>query len=238
MTASPDRSYAAQQAELLAQIADQARMFGPHLGRDYWHPHVLSAMAAVQRHHHVPAAWMRLAYADAPLPVDGGTTTSQPLVVALMTDLLDVLNTHHVLEIGTGLGYATAVLARLSAKVATIEVDPALAQEARRRLLASGVENVTYGIGDGHLGWPEIGSVDRIVVTGATDIIPKAWLNQLRPGGRLVVPTGLPGAQHLMIVKKDADGHLQSTNLMPVRFAALRKSAQGHVGPLKQEHLI
>jgi protein-L-isoaspartate(D-aspartate) O-methyltransferase len=236
VTASPNRSYAAQQAELLAQIAAQARTFGPHLGRDYWRPHVLTAMAAVPRHRHVPAAWLRLAYADAPLPVDGGTTTSQPLVVALMTDLLDVADTHHVLEIGTGLGYATAVLGRLCAKVATIEIDPALAGQARERLLASGIDNVTYGVGDGHLGWPEIGAVDRIVVAGATDIIPEIWLRQLRPGGRLVVPAGLPGAQRLMVFNKDADGHLRSKDLMPVRFASLSKAADAHVGPLNREH--
>lgn len=212
-------------------------MFGPHLGRDYWRPHVLTAMAAVPRHRHVPAAWLRLAYADAPLPVDGGTTTSQPLVVALLTDLLDVADTHHVLEIGTGLGYTTAVLARMSARVTTIEIDPALAAEARARLLTSGVTNVTYGTGDGHIGWPEIGTVDRIVVTGATDIVPETWLHQLRPGGRLLVPAGLPGTQRLMAFDKDADGHLRSTDLMPVRFASLSKAAQAHVGPLNREHL-
>lgn len=212
-------------------------MFGPHLGRDYWRPHVLTAMAAVPRHRHVPAAWMRLAYADAPLPVDGGTTTSQPLVVALMTDLLDVANTHHVLEIGTGLGYTTAILARLGARVATLEIDPALAKEARERLVASGVENVTYGVGDGHLGWPEPGTFDRIVVTGATDIIPQTWLHQLRPGGRLVVPAGLPGEQRLMIFNKDASGHLHSTDLMPVRFAPLTRVDKARVRPLNREHL-
>lgn len=237
MTASTDRSYAAQQAELLAQIAADIRTLGPHLGRDYLRPHVLTAMAAVPRHRHVPEAWMKLAYADAPLPVHGGTTTSQPLLVALMTDLLNVDAHHHVLEIGTGLGYNTAVLARLSASVATIEIDPSLALEAQRRLASSAVDNVIFGVGDGHLGWPALGLVDRIVVTGATDIIAERWLHQLRPGGRLVVPAGLPGAQRLMVLDKDADGHLRSTDLMPVRFAPLRKSHDDKVRPLTREQL-
>ena len=180
---------------------------------------------------------MKLAYADAPLPVDGGTTTSQPLVVALMTDLLDVDKTHQVLEIGTGLGYNTAVLARLSATVTTIEVDPHLAAEARRRLESGAVDNVTYGVGDGHLGWPERGLFDRIVVTGATDLVSEIWLHQLRPGGRLVVPTGLPGAQHLMLFDKDLDGHLCSTELMSTRFASLIKTGESDVQPLSWSEL-
>ena len=123
-----------------------------------------------------------------------------------------------------------AVLARLGAHVVTIEIDQSLAEEARDRLAP--LRNITFGIGDGHLGWPDLGLFDRIVVTGGTEIIPEALLHQLQPGGRLVVPAGLPRAQRLMLVDRSLDSHLHATELMPVRFAPLVELDDASVEPL------
>lgn len=206
---------------MLEDLALKGRSFGAGLGRDHFCPAVLAAIASVPRHQHVPNALTGLAYADTPLPIGFGLTATEPLIVALMTDALDVQADHRVLEVGSGLGYQSAVLACLGADVFSVEIVPTLAREAHARGRARGLHNVTFGIGDGRRGWPLFAPYDRIVVTAAAELIPRTLLHQLAPGGRMVLPAGLPDAQALWVVDKDRRGHLSSRQIVRGRFAPL-----------------
>lgn len=216
-----DRRLAAQCADLLQQLADTATSLDRSLGRDYLHPQVLAAMSTVPRHAYLPESVRALAYCDTALPIGWGKTAAQPFVVALMTDLLDLKPQHTVLEIGTGLGYQTAVLARLARRVHSVEIVDSLAAEAASNLAARGIRNATVGVGDGRRGWLTHAPFDRILVTAAPRIIPRGLLLQLAVGGRMVIPAGLPGSQRLLVVRKDADAHLHTQEIMPVSFAPL-----------------
>ena len=141
-----------------------------------------------------------------------------------MTDLLDIQPGENVLEIGTGFGYHAAILAELAKTVFTVEIHVALAQDARRRLGALGYDNVRFKIGDGALGWPEHAPFDRILVTAAPGLLPAALIQQLRPGGRMVVPAGLPDDQQLLIVDKDAKGRIETREVLQVVFSPLINS--------------
>lgn len=183
---------------------------------------VLAAMERVPRDQFVPEDHRRLAFSDCPLPIDAGQTISQPYMVAAMTELLRLEPNHRVLEIGTGSGYQTAVLAELVTAVYTVEIVPSLAAGACELLQRMGYKNIHYRLGNGHLGWPEHGPYDAIIVTAAPARTPPALLEQLRPGGRMVIPVGPRNeVQSLRLIACDAQGQPSSRDLMDVRFVPL-----------------
>ena len=195
---------------------------GRYLNQRALDPAVLAAMAEVPRHAFVPAASQSAAYRDIPLPIGHGQTISQPYIVALMTDLLRLAKNHRVLEIGTGSGYQAAILARLAAEVYTIEIIPALGEQATERLRQLGFGNVRTRIGDGYYGWEEEAPFDAIVVTAAASHIPPPLIKQLKPGGRMVIPVGSRFmVQQLVVVEKDQAGGLTTRQILPVRFVPL-----------------
>lgn len=187
---------------------------------------VLAAVERVPRERFVPAELRHVAEADAPLPIGSGQTISQPFVVAYMTAALRLSGEERVLEVGTGSGYQTAILARLARQVYTVEILPELAAAARERLRALGVENVQFREGDGGLGWPEEAPFDRILVTAAAPEVPPALLAQLGAGGRLLLPVGpARGEQRLELHRRAEDGRLEREVLADVRFVPLRGAA-------------
>ena len=194
------------------------------IDRDRLDRRVLAAMAEVPRHDFVPRELQHLAYEDSPIPIGCDKTVSQPFMVALMTDLLDVQPGATVLEIGTGFGYHAAILAGLAEAVFTVEIHEELAREARVRLEALGYDNIEFKIGDGAQGWPEHAPFDRILVAAAPGLLPAALIQQLRPGGRMVVPAGLPDDQQLLVVDKDADGRIKTREVLQVVFSPLINS--------------
>jgi protein-L-isoaspartate(D-aspartate) O-methyltransferase len=182
----------------------------------------LAAMRVVPRHEFVPADQRPRAYADIPLPIGHDQTISQPAVVAFMTQVISPRPGLRVLEVGTGSGYQAAVLAETGARVWTIEIFRALADEARARLQRLGYGRVQVRHGDGYAGWPEVAPFDAIVVTAGADSIPPPLVRQLAPGGRLVMPVGDPWAdQRLVLLLKDSSGRVASRDLLPVRFVPL-----------------
>lgn len=181
-------------------------------------PAVLNAMRTVKRHEFVPADQLKFAYEDRPLPIGYGQTISQPYIVAYMTELVRPDSTHRVLEVGTGSGYQAAVLAEIVDHVYTIEIIPELASTARDRLAALGYDNVTVRQADGYFGWEDEAPFDAIVVTAASEHIPPPLIQQLRDGGRMIIPVGTPfRTQTLMLVTKEGD-EIQTRSLVPVRF--------------------
>ena len=183
---------------------------------------VLKAVRDVPRHEFVSARYRRLAYADQPLPIEAGQTISQPYIVAAMTEAVRPQPDDVVLEVGTGSGYQAAVLSGLVRHVYTIEIVNELAEAADAKLSSLGYDNVTVKAGDGYLGWPEHAPFDAIVVTAAPDHVPQPLLDQLKPGGRLVIPVGPTSrTQELRLLEKDAGGNLRDEVLMPVRFVPL-----------------
>lgn len=210
-------AYAAERADMVErQIADRGV-------RDQ---RVLSAMRKVPRHEFVPAAEKRHAYRDSPLPIGEGQTISQPYIVALMTELAEPDESDRVLEIGTGSGYQAAVLAEIVEHVYTIEIEPVLAQQARQVLEKLGYRNVTVRAGDGYAGWAEHAPFDIIIITAAPDHVPQPLIDQLEPGGRMVVPVGpILATQQLRVLEKDSTGKVTSKVVAPVRFVPLRRNS-------------
>ncbi len=202
-------------------IAIHADLSSEQVGKEELDDGVMAAMQQVPRHLFVPEPLALYAYHDMPLPIGFEKTISQPFIVAVMTDLLAPQPAHVVLEVGTGLGYQAAILGRIDRHVWTVEVVEELATEAEARLGALGVSNVGIRIGDGSRGWAEHAPFDRIMVTAAAELIPPALLQQLKPGGRMVLPTGLPEDQKLTVVDKDTSGRTHLRELMPVRFSKL-----------------
>jgi protein-L-isoaspartate(D-aspartate) O-methyltransferase len=189
---------------------------------------VLQAMAKVPRHEFVPKEERADAYRDGPLPIGHGQTISQPYIVALMTAEAKPRPEHRVLEIGTGSGYQAAVLAELVKEVYTIELVPALAEQAEDRLKRLGYRNVHTRIGDGYKGWPEAAPFDAVVVTCGADHVPEPLFEQLKPGGVLVIPVGkTPAEQSLLAITKDAGGGRTTRDLGPVRFVPFRRAGDG-----------
>ena len=187
----------------------------------------LAAMRSVPRHEFVPPDQRPYAYLDTPLPIGHGQTISQPVVVGYMTQLTRPRPGMRVLEVGTGSGYQAAVLARTGAKVWSIEIFGALAEEAEARLRRLGFDGVTVRHGDGYAGWAEQAPFDAIVVTAGADSIPPALVEQLAPGGRLVMPVGDPRVdQQLVLLEKDATGRVASSRLLPVRFVPLLRGVR------------
>lgn len=185
-------------------------------------PRVLEAMERVPRDRFVPDSYKNLAFSDCPLPLLLGQTISQPYMVAAMTEMLNISRESKVLEIGTGSGYQTAVLAEICAEIYTVEVLESLGKEAERLLSDLGYRHIHYKIGDGHQGWEEHGPYDAVIVTAAPEQVPPKLENQLKPGGRLVIPVG-PTAecQELRLIEKGTDGLLSSRTVMAVRFVPL-----------------
>ncbi len=193
-------------------------------------PIVLDVFRQVPRHRFVSEALVPYAYEDRPLPIAYGQTISQPYIVAKMTELLQPRKNHRVLEIGTGSGYQAAILSRLVADVYTIEIIEPLGSSARERLATLGHKNVEVRVGDGYYGWPEKAPFDCIVVTAAANHVPPPLIEQLKPGGRLVVPIGNPfKTQRLMLVTKGSKGprDIRVQDIMPVRFVPLVSGSSG-----------
>jgi protein-L-isoaspartate(D-aspartate) O-methyltransferase len=184
-------------------------------------PAVRAALAKVERHRLVPAAQAALANPNPPLPIARGQTISQPYIVALSTDLLEPQPHHVVLDVGTGSGYQAAVLAEVVKQVYSIELIDSLGKTAAARLAELGYGNVEVKIGDGYRGWPEKGPFDGIVVTAAAPRVLQALVEQLKPGGRMVIPVGGGDIQYLKLVAKRADGSHDERNVLPVRFVPL-----------------
>ena len=204
---------------------DRARMVDEQISaRGVRNRGVLDAMKTVPRHEFVPEVYRRSAYLDSPLPIGLDQTISQPYIVALMTELVDPKPEHRVLEIGTGSGYQAAVISRLVKEVYTIEIVPQLAQSARQRLERLGFNNVTVRQGDGYQGWPEKAPFDGILVTAGATEIPRPLVDQLKPGGRMVIPVGSTSdSQVLRIVAKQPDGSTRTQEVIPVRFVPLQR---------------
>ncbi len=219
--------HAPQREEMVRTIEQHARYTSEIVGEDGLSPRVLEVMRTVRRHLFVPERRRSLAYADRPLEIGYGQTISQPFIVALMTHLLEPGPDHVVLEIGTGSGYQAAVLSPLVAKVCTIEVIAELGEAAAKRLAALGYANVETKIADGYHGWPECGPFDAIVVTAAADHVPPPLVEQLKPGGRMVIPVGgMFATQHLTLVEKTGSGEVLTRQLLPVRFVPFTRAWQ------------
>ena len=215
----------ARRAALLTEIEADVRLTAAALGTDRLDPRVRQAMATVPRHEFIPADERRYAYANQPLPIGHGQTISQPYIVAIMTDLIEPEPDDVVLEVGTGSGYQAAVLARVVRKVCSIEIIPALAKRARRDLNRLGFGNVETRTGDGYYGWPDCGPFDAIVVTAGAAHVPPPLIEQLKPGGRMIIPVGSRFlTQQLLLVEKDAAGDVTTRHVLPVRFVPLTGS--------------
>jgi protein-L-isoaspartate(D-aspartate) O-methyltransferase len=216
-SAAQDRP-SAQRTRMVAEIAAMARKTGGATGRPTLSEAVMAVMARVPRHRFVPSLQQVFAYENRALPIGEGQTISQPFLVALMTDLLDPKPGDNVLEVGTGSGYQAAVLAELVARVYTIEIVEPLGRRAMQLLNELGYRNIEVRIGDGYNGWPEAAPFDSIVVTAAPREIPTSLIDQLKRGGRMVIPGGSPDLQFLLLVEKQLDGTTTTRRTLPVRF--------------------
>ncbi|RMH17646.1 MAG: protein-L-isoaspartate(D-aspartate) O-methyltransferase [Acidobacteria bacterium] len=207
---------------MVDKIAAEVQATRRYVGKDHLDPRVMEAIARVPRHEFVPGAYRSRAYDNRPLAIGHGQTISQPYVVALMTDLLELEPGDVVLEVGTGSGYQAAVLAELARRVYTIEIVEPLAERARQTLARLGYDNVEVRIGDGYRGWPEHAPFDAIIVTAAPDHVPQPLIEQLAPGGRMVLPVGKPyDTQDLLLVEKSSDGEVTTRTIIPVAFVPL-----------------
>jgi len=185
---------------------------------------VLEVMRSVERHNFVPENYRDRAYSDGPLPIGHGQTISQPYIVAFMTEQLQVSSQHKTLEIGTGSGYQAAILGELAKHVFTIEIIPELAEGAKNILNHLSYKNITVRAGDGYKGWPEEAPFERIMVTAAPTEIPQTLIDQLAPGGRMILPVGAQFlVQYLWVIEKDDQGTVTKEKILPVRFVPMVK---------------
>ncbi len=221
MSETAESEFETMREEMVEVIAAYALLSSDQTQKEQFDTRVMEAIARVPRHDYVPNELQDVAYANIPLPIGHGKTISQPFIVALMTDLLDLQPDDRVLEIGTGLGYQAAILAELVEQVYTVEIIEELGLEAAERLGDAGYGNIQVKIGDGGQGWPENGPYDRVIVTAAPELIPPALIEQLRPGGRLVIPAGFEDQQQLMLMEKDVSSRMSSTEIIPVVFSRL-----------------
>jgi protein-L-isoaspartate(D-aspartate) O-methyltransferase len=213
---------APERALMVQAIKHMALPLGRDVNNAGFDPRVLAALESVPRHEFVPRELSHLAYDNRPLPIGRGQTISQPYIVALMTDLLQLKPSDRVLEVGTGSGYQAAVLSLLAREVYSIEIVAELSEIAAQTLARLGYANVTTRVGDGYRGWEDGAPFDAIIVTAAPDHLPPPLITQLKAGGRLVIPVG-DLFQELLLVVKGADGSTTSTRIVPVRFVPLRR---------------
>jgi protein-L-isoaspartate(D-aspartate) O-methyltransferase len=206
---------------MLAVIAASAFELRDTIGKNALDERVMTAMGKVPRHEFVPVELQPYAYDNIPLPIGFSKTISQPFVVALMTDLLDIKADDRVLEIGTGLGYQTAILAQVARRVYSVEIIEELGQAAKKRLRRQGCSNVELKIANGYHGWSEHAPFDKVIVTAAPDLIPPPLIHQLKAGGKMVIPAGLPNTQQLIVAEKLANGRMTMKEILPVRFSQL-----------------
>jgi protein-L-isoaspartate(D-aspartate) O-methyltransferase len=216
------QDYAAQRSRMVSEVEAMYAETRAETGLPAMSPAVRKAMGKVERHRLVPASEASRAYRNHPLPIGSGQTISQPYIVALSADLLSPKPQDAILEVGTGSGYQAAVLAEIVSRVYSIEIIESLGKTAAQRLAELGYRNVEVKIGDGYKGWPEKAPFDGIVVTAAAPRVPQALIDQLKPGGRLVIPVGGEGgAQYLKLLTKRADGGVDEKRVLPVRFVPL-----------------
>jgi protein-L-isoaspartate(D-aspartate) O-methyltransferase len=216
------QDYAAQRARMVSEVEAMYAETASETGLRAMSPAVRAAMGKVERHRLVPSGEASRAYRNHPLPIGNGQTISQPYIVALSTDLLNPKSTDVVLEVGTGSGYQAAVLAEVVSRVYSIELIESLGKIAAKRLEELRYGNIEVRIGDGYKGWPEKAPFDGIVVTAAAPRVPQALIDQLKPGGRMVIPVGGEGEmQYLKLMVKRADGGVDEKRVLPVRFVPL-----------------
>lgn len=214
--------------QMMAQvISAHAQATAEYTGLTTIDAKVLETIERVPRHEYVPVEIRAYAHSDGPLPIGFDKTISQPFIAALMTALLDLQPDDVVLEIGTGLGYHTALMSELAKKVYSVEIIEELSEEAEVRLKRAGRTNFELRTGNGYYGWPEHGPYDKILVAAAPELIPPPLIGQLTPGGRMVLPAGLDTAQQLMVVDKDENGRISTREILAVRFASL-EGVDGH----------
>src|SRR6201984_1680882 len=211
--------------EMVAVIAANAFALRDTIGKSAFHERVTTGMGKGPRQEFVPIELQPYAYDNVPLPIGFAKTISQPFIVALMTDLLDVKANDSVLEIGTGLGYQAAILAQLARRVYSVEIIEELGQAAKQRL--RGCSNVELKIANGYHGWSEHAPFDRVSVTAAPDLIPPPLIHQLKAGGKMVIPAGLPNTQQLIVAEKLANGRMTMKEILSVRFSQLAGTEPG-----------
>ena len=217
-----DDSYAAKRAAMIKEIVEDVRAGYGNLEQKSLNKQVIDALGSIPRHEFVPRNIRNAAYENRPLPIGHGQTISQPYIVAIMTNLLQVGKNDRVLEIGTGSGYQIAVLAALAKKAYSIEIIEPLGKQAKDRLQRLGYENIELKIGDGYYGWEEHAPFDAIIVTAATSHIPPSLIKQLKPGGRMLIPVGSRFmVQELLLVKKSANGKVSTRQMLPVALVPL-----------------
>jgi protein-L-isoaspartate(D-aspartate) O-methyltransferase len=216
------QDYASQRARMVAEVEAMYAETRSETGLPAMSPAVRKALGKVERHRLVPPGEASRAYRNHPLPIGAGQTISQPYIVALSTDLLNPKSGDVVLEVGTGSGYQAAVLAEVVSRVYSIEIIESLGLAAAKRLEELGYSNIEVRIGDGYAGWPEKAPFDGIVVTAAAPRVPQALVEQLKPGGRMVIPLGgAADIQYLKLLTKRADGGVEEKRVLPVRFVPL-----------------
>ncbi len=222
MNLSADDRFASQRRQMVREIRQNVEDTTRYIGKSGLDKRVMTAMGAVPRHEFVPPSMQSVAYDNRPLPIGHGQTISQPYIVALMTDLVDLDEEDIVLEIGTGSGYQAAILSELVNKVYTIEIVEPLGLSAGIRFTRLGYDNIETRIGDGYYGWPEQGPFDAIVVTAASSHIPLPLVQQIKPGGIMMIPVGNQfQVQQLTLVTKDEAGVVITRQVLPVRFVPL-----------------
>ena len=223
--ASDDAKYQERRARLVKEIQTNVRDTESYIGKSSLNPLVMEVMGNLPRHEFVPVSQKPFAYFNRPLPIGHGQTISQPYIVALMTDLLDVGPNDKVFELGTGSGYQAAILSELVKEVYTVEIVPELGRSAKKRFQQLGYQNIKSMVGDGYYGWEENAPYDAIIVTAASNQIPPPLLEQLKPGGNMVIPIGAPfTVQQLVLVKKDKQGKIHTRQMLPVSFVPIRRN--------------
>jgi len=211
-----------KQRDMIHEIKDEVRLTSRYLQKDQLSTQVMQALEKVPRHRFVPADLQAEAYDNNPLPIGHGQTISQPYIVAIMTDLLNLTPHDKILEVGTGSGYQTAILAELVEQVYSLEIIDDLTHHAKEILIQLNYKNIELKTGDGYYGWPEHGPYDAITVAAAATHIPVALTEQLKPGGIMMIPIGTQHiTQKLMLVKKELDNQIKTQEVLPVSFVPL-----------------
>jgi len=218
-----EQQFELMRQQMILEVVAETVFLTQQLGRAALNARVIDVMAKIPRHEFVPVELRPYAYLNRPLPVGWGKTISQPFIIALMTDLLEPQPEDVVLEVGAGVGYQAAILAELVQQVYSVELIDELAQHAQRRLRRLGYRNIEVRTGNGYYGWPEHAPFDKIIVTAAPDLFPPPLIGQLKSGGKMVIPTGIPDNQQLVLVEKAEDGKLVTKNILPVRFSELEE---------------